>query len=122
MSSGTIDHIRNPQLSTAEAASRFQLMQQLNHVQLNRRRQQDSQLEAVIEYPRIVAATLTCSGPAGRAVAAAAGRCLKKTVLELGGSDPYVILEDADLGLAAREGATSRAGCSWVRRGLPDGR
>lgn len=51
----------------------------------------------VIEHPKIVAATLTGSTPAGKAVAAKAGEVLKKTVLELGGSDPYVVLEDADL-------------------------
>lgn len=54
-------------------------------------------VRAVIEAPQIKAVTLTGSGPAGRAVAAAAGAVLKKTVLELGGSDPYVVLEDARL-------------------------
>ena len=58
-------------------------------------------VDAVIEHPRVRAVTLTGSGPAGRAIAAKAGRLLKKTVLELGGSDPYLVLEDADLDLAA---------------------
>src|SRR5207249_553564 len=59
------------------------------------------QVEAVIEHPLIRAATLTGSGAAGRAVARKAGELLKKTVLELGGSDPYLVLEDADVDLAA---------------------
>ncbi|MFZ0889820.1 MAG: NAD-dependent succinate-semialdehyde dehydrogenase [Candidatus Binataceae bacterium] len=59
------------------------------------------QVEAVIDNPLIRAVTLTGSGPAGRAVARKAGEMLKKTVLELGGSDPYLVLEDADLDLAA---------------------
>lgn len=57
---------------------------------------------------RIRAATLTGSGPAGRAVAASAGEQLKKTVLELGGSDPFVVLDDADLSAAAETGAWAR--------------
>ena len=66
------------------------------------------QVEAVIENPFVRAATLTGSGPAGRAVARKAGELLKKTVLELGGSDPYLILEDADLELAANVSAKGR--------------
>ena len=63
---------------------------------------------AIIEAPEVKAVTLTGSTPAGRAVAATAGRVLKKTVLELGGSDPYLILEDADLEQAAETCAASR--------------
>ena len=58
-------------------------------------------VEAVIEHPLVRAVTLTGSTEAGRAVAAKAGHMLKKTVLELGGSDAYVILDDADIALAA---------------------
>ena len=56
-----------------------------------------SAVAAVIESPIVKAVTLTGSTPAGRAVAKTAGAVLKKTVLELGGSDAYVVLEDADL-------------------------
>ncbi len=66
------------------------------------------QVDPVIEHPLIRAVTLTGSTPAGRAVAAKAGSVLKKTVLELGGSDPYVILEDADIEQAAAICAKSR--------------
>jgi len=66
------------------------------------------QVKAVIEHPRVSAVTLTGSTPAGKAVAAQAGAALKKTVLELGGSDPYVVLEDADLEYAVNTCATSR--------------
>lgn len=54
-------------------------------------------VKTVIEHDHVKAVTLTGSTPAGQAVAAAAGGVLKKTVLELGGSDPYVILDDANL-------------------------
>lgn len=57
-------------------------------------------LEPVISDNRIKAVSLTGSTPAGKSVAEIAGRNLKKCVLELGGSDPYLILEDADLDLA----------------------
>ena len=66
------------------------------------------QVEAVIENPLVRATTLTGSGPAGRAVARKAGEMLKKTVLELGGSDPYLVLEDADPELAAAVCARGR--------------
>ena len=66
------------------------------------------QVEAILENPLVRAATLTGSGPAGSAVARTAGKHLKKTVLELGGSDAYVVLEDADLEHAAEQCATSR--------------
>ena len=62
----------------------------------------------VIENEHVKAVTLTGSTPAGKAVAAKAGECLKKTVLELGGSDPYVVLSDADVDLAAEVCAKSR--------------
>jgi len=55
------------------------------------------QVEKVIKHPSVRAVTLTGSTGAGRAVAKQAGECLKKTVLELGGSDPYLILKDANL-------------------------
>lgn len=54
-------------------------------------------VQNVINNPTVKAITLTGSTSAGRAVASQAGAALKKTVLELGGSDPYIILEDADL-------------------------
>lgn len=57
-------------------------------------------VEAVISAPEVRAVSLTGSEGAGRSVAKIAGRELKKAVLELGGSDPYLILEDADLDLA----------------------
>ena len=62
----------------------------------------------LIDHPVVKAVTLTGSTAAGKAVAARAGGALKKTVLELGGSDPYVILEDADLDQAVTACVTGR--------------
>jgi succinate-semialdehyde dehydrogenase/glutarate-semialdehyde dehydrogenase len=67
-----------------------------------------SRVDEVLEHPGIVAVTLTGSDPAGRAVAAKAGSLLKKTVLELGGSDPSIVLADADLQMAADTCAKAR--------------
>ncbi|MGB7861737.1 MAG: NAD-dependent succinate-semialdehyde dehydrogenase [Acidimicrobiia bacterium] len=67
-----------------------------------------SRVGEVLEHPDVVAVTLTGSDPAGRAVASKAGSLLKKTVLELGGSDPYIVLADADLEMAAATCSTSR--------------
>ncbi len=66
------------------------------------------QVAEIIKHPLIKAITLTGSTPAGQAVASAAGSVLKKTVLELGGSDPYLVLADADLNATAAACAASR--------------
>ncbi len=65
-------------------------------------------VERVLRDPRVVAATLTGSTPAGQAVARVAGEEIKKTVLELGGSDPFVVLPSADLDKAAEVAVIAR--------------
>ena len=67
-----------------------------------------SDVEALIQDQNIAAVTLTGSVPAGRSVATAAGAALKKCVLELGGSDAYLVLDDADIEQAATIAATAR--------------
>jgi succinate-semialdehyde dehydrogenase/glutarate-semialdehyde dehydrogenase len=62
----------------------------------------------VIVDDRVRAATLTGSGPAGRAVGSTASEHLKKTVLELGGSDPFIVLDDGDIAAAAETGVWAR--------------
>ncbi|MER5428610.1 NADP-dependent succinic semialdehyde dehydrogenase [Streptomyces sp. NPDC002588] len=65
-------------------------------------------VDEILRDERVKAATLTGSEPAGRAVAAASGEMVKKTVLELGGSDPFVVMPSADLDRAARVAVTAR--------------
>jgi len=69
---------------------------------------QSGDVEALIKDDNVAAVTLTGSVPAGRSVATAAGSALKKCVLELGGSDAYVVLEDADIEAAANLAAKAR--------------
>ncbi|MCK4653586.1 MAG: NAD-dependent succinate-semialdehyde dehydrogenase [Candidatus Cloacimonetes bacterium] len=66
------------------------------------------QVDAVIENPHVKAVTITGSTPAGKAVATKAGEMIKKCVLELGGSDPYIILEDADMEMTVEKCVISK--------------
>ncbi len=67
-----------------------------------------SQVEAVIADARVKAVTLTGSGPAGASVAATAAKHIKKSLLELGGSDPFIVMPSADVASVIAMGTTSR--------------
>jgi len=86
-----------------------------------------AQVARVVDDPRVKAATLTGSEPAGAQVAARAGAQLKKTVLELGGSDPFIVMPSADLDRAVRTAIDARVinngqSCIAAKRFIVDSR
>src|SRR5699024_4732599 len=70
----------------------------------------NEQVADIIADPRVAGVSLTRSERAGAAVAEIAGRNLNKVVLELGGSDPFLVLEDADIAMAAKQAMAGRFG------------
>lgn len=69
---------------------------------------ESSKVEEIINHPKVIAATLTGSEYAGKKVAETCGRNLKKTVMELGGSDPFIVLEDAVIDTAVKTAVIAR--------------
>jgi succinate-semialdehyde dehydrogenase/glutarate-semialdehyde dehydrogenase len=67
-----------------------------------------NQVDSVLENPKVKASTLTGSEYAGSMVASKSGKMLKKSVMELGGSDPFIVLKDADIDLAVQTATTAR--------------
>jgi succinate-semialdehyde dehydrogenase/glutarate-semialdehyde dehydrogenase len=104
---GVLKHASNVQMSAAAIEEVFAQSGFPDNVFLNLAIS-SSKVENVIRDERVKAATLTGSEKAGSAVASESGSVIKKTVLELGGSDPFIVLADADIDAAVNAAVTAR--------------